>query len=96
MFFSGTALLSQLSQKRIRNLGGFVSPNGRVVGMLAVSRAFGDLDLQPFVSAYPFVNVVDIANRPDFLVVACDGIPPSSPLFVYFLHSLALAQVCGT
>jgi len=57
------------SQKRIRNLGGFVSPNGRVVGMLAVSRAFGDLDLQPFVSADPYVDVVDIQDPPDFLIM---------------------------
>jgi len=49
-------------EKRIRNLNGFVSPNGRVVGMLAVSRALGDIDLQPFVSAEPFVDVIDIAG----------------------------------
>jgi len=61
-------------EKRIRNLGGFVSPNGRVVGMLAVSRAFGDLDLQPFVSASPYINVVDITDMPDFLIIACDGV----------------------
>lgn len=57
------------AQKRIRNLGGFVSPNGRVVGMLAVSRAFGDLDLQPFISADPYVDVVDITDPPDFLIM---------------------------
>ncbi|KAL6046145.1 PPM-type phosphatase domain-containing protein [Balamuthia mandrillaris] len=61
-------------EKRIRNLGGFVSPNGRVVGMLAVSRAFGDIDLQPFVSADPFVDVYDISDPPDFLIMACDGV----------------------
>ena len=51
-----------------------MSPNGRVVGMLAVSRAFGDLDLQPFVSASPYRNVVDITDMPDFLIIACDGV----------------------
>jgi len=61
-------------EKRIRNLGGFVSPNGRVVGMLAVSRAFGDLDLQPFVSASPYINVVDVTDLPEFLIIACDGV----------------------
>jgi hypothetical protein len=65
-------------QKRIRNLGGFVSPNGRVVGMLAVSRAFGDLDLQPFISADPYVDVIDIADPPDFLILV---MPPQHPLF---------------
>jgi hypothetical protein len=63
-------------QKRIRNLGGFVSPNGRVVGMLAVSRAFGDLDLQPFISADPYVDVIDIADPPDFLILV---MPPPLP-----------------
>jgi len=61
-------------EKRIRNLGGFVSPNGRVVGMLAVSRAFGDLELQPFVSAEPHVAVLELKNSLECLVMACDGI----------------------
>jgi len=59
-------------EKRIRNLNGFVSPNGRVVGMLAVSRALGDIDLQPFVSAEPFVDVIDIGSLYDGTASAAD------------------------
>lgn len=56
-----------------------MSPNGRVVGMLAVSRAFGDLDLQPFISADPYVDVIDIADPPDFLILVMP--PPPNTLF---------------
>eukprot|EP01090_Pellita_catalonica_P016980 TRINITY_DN5030_c0_g1_i1.p1 TRINITY_DN5030_c0_g1~~TRINITY_DN5030_c0_g1_i1.p1 ORF type:complete len:723 (+),score=113.59 TRINITY_DN5030_c0_g1_i1:2554-4722(+) len=62
-------------ERRIRMQGGFVAANGRVVGKLAVSRAFGDLELRPFVSPEPFIDVIDISKKvPEFLILACDGV----------------------
>src|SRR5690606_3224650 len=61
-------------EKRIRRLGGFVSPNGRVVGMLGVSRSLGDASYSPFVSADPFVDVFEIDEEEmEFIVIGCDG-----------------------
>lgn len=42
-------------RERIVGLGGLVS-RGRVHGILAVSRALGDLELQPFVTPEPQVT----------------------------------------
>eukprot|EP00002_Diphylleia_rotans_P036837 TRINITY_DN816_c0_g2_i3.p1 TRINITY_DN816_c0_g2~~TRINITY_DN816_c0_g2_i3.p1 ORF type:complete len:767 (-),score=132.73 TRINITY_DN816_c0_g2_i3:48-2348(-) len=43
---------------RIRASGGFVTEDGRVSGMLAVSRSFGDLHLQPFVTPEPYLQSI--------------------------------------
>ena len=62
--------------ERISALGGFVS-RGRVHGILAVSRALGDLELQPFISPEPDVSVVPIpppAEAPSVLILASDGL----------------------
>jgi len=45
--------------ERIIGLGGFVL-RGRVHGILAVSRALGDLELQPYVSPCPDVSVITL------------------------------------
>lgn len=60
---------------RIRKMGGFVSPEGRTNGMLAVSRALGDSVLYPIVSAEPHIAIVHNVRR-DFshLIMACDGL----------------------
>lgn len=58
---------------RIENLGGFVLRD-RVLGMLAVSRAFGDHNLKQFVSALPFLTVTELKGDEEFVIVACDGL----------------------
>lgn len=66
---------------RITAAGGFVD-FGRVNGNLALSRAIGDFEFkksaelapeQQIVTAYPDVNVHDLADDDEFLVIACDG-----------------------
>lgn len=46
----------------------------RVQGMLAMSRAVGDLYLKPFVSAEPDVCRVKRASSDEFLIIASDGL----------------------
>jgi len=58
---------------RIEELGGFVM-RGRVLGMLAVSRAFGDHTLKQFVSARPYISKTTLTGDEEFLIVACDGL----------------------
>jgi serine/threonine protein phosphatase PrpC len=77
------ALPSELD--RIVGAGGFVS-RGRVAGILAVSRALGDLELQPYVSPVPEVSVVDLRDEAsavaaDWGSAAADE-PPPAPVLV--------------
>lgn len=63
-------------ERRIRSLGGEVTHWGRwrVQGILAVSRAIGDVSLQPFVSCEPEILEKDISADDTFLVLASDGV----------------------
>lgn len=63
-------------KERIQSLGGYVS-NGdvpRVNGILAVSRALGDKNLNPFVSPVPEVTEYLLTDYDQFLILACDGV----------------------
>jgi serine/threonine protein phosphatase PrpC len=42
--------------------------------MLAVSRALGDLILQPYVSAEPEIKKIMVSNKHKLLILACDGL----------------------
>jgi serine/threonine protein phosphatase PrpC len=60
-------------QKRIEASQGFVL-RGRVLGILAVSRSFGDHALKQFVPALPFYRKDRLVSDDRFLIVACDGV----------------------
>eukprot|EP01118_Nematostelium_gracile_P010412 TRINITY_DN3581_c0_g1_i1.p1 TRINITY_DN3581_c0_g1~~TRINITY_DN3581_c0_g1_i1.p1 ORF type:complete len:149 (-),score=35.84 TRINITY_DN3581_c0_g1_i1:3-449(-) len=73
---------TQATEKaRIEKAGGKVL-FGRVQGVLAVARAFGDIDYKlpncmgsdDFVTAKPFLNKVEITDDVEFLIIACDGL----------------------
>ena len=68
--------------RRIYNAKGFVE-DGRVNGMLALSRALGDFEYKnnsllkakdQAVTAHPDIKTVPITNDTEFVVLACDGI----------------------
>lgn len=64
---------------RIQQAGGFISFNGvwRVAGVLATSRALGDLPLKDrkFLIADPDVTIVDLDfEKPRFMILATDGL----------------------
>jgi protein phosphatase 1L len=62
--------------RRIEDLGGEVTRIGtpRVQGILAVSRALGDLHLKPYVIAEPRVAEGYLGEENDYAVLACDGV----------------------
>lgn len=63
--------------KRIEEMGGFVvNMDGlyRINGQLAVSRAIGDQQYKPIVSAEPEVRVINLTGAEDFFVIGCDGL----------------------
>jgi len=71
----------EAERKRIKEAGGSVV-FGRVLGTLAVSRAFGDGEFKlprcrataDFVSSDPFLKAVPIDENCQFMVIACDGL----------------------
>ena len=73
-------------RERIEGAGGWIA-NGRVNGVLAVSRAFGDIEYKtmketawekPFkddlISARPEIAIHHLKRSDHFMVVACDGV----------------------
>ena len=46
----------------------------RAMGILAMSRAIGDLFLKPYVSAEPEVSTIMLETKDEFFVLASDGI----------------------
>mmetsp|Transcript_43988 Transcript_43988/g.99390 ORF Transcript_43988/g.99390 Transcript_43988/m.99390 type:complete len:647 (+) Transcript_43988:87-2027(+) len=88
--------------ERIKAAGGFVSFR-RVVGRLAVSRAFGDEDYKTgtascdgkaIVVAEPEIRVEQLTPQDDFLFMACDGLFDvfSSQEAVDFIHGRLAAM----
>lgn len=64
-----------LERARIEKAGGFVGDNGRLLGRLEVSRAFGDRQFKKVgVSAVPDVSTFEISEREHFLILGCDGL----------------------
>lgn len=63
-------------ENRIRRLGGKLLYYGswRVEGVLAVSRAIGDVNLQPYITAEPEIMDKTIEPDDEYLVIATDGI----------------------
>jgi len=62
-------------QKRIKEAGGFITRQ-RVLGILAVSRSFGDHGMKDFVTATPYITETILNERGStpFLILACDGV----------------------
>lgn len=54
--------------------GGIFVFNNRVAGSLAVSRAFGNLELKKWVTAEPHLKKVALRSSDTFLILACDGL----------------------
>lgn len=63
-------------QERVKECGGFIT-RGRVLGILAVTRSFGDHGMKDFVVAAPHQSEVNLSacDQPfPFLILACDGV----------------------
>ena len=70
--------------RRIANAGGMVI-NNRVNGVLAVTRALGDVYMKDLVTGHPYTTETVIQHDTDeFIILACDGVC----LFFPFLFSL--------
>ena len=63
-----------IEEERIVEAGGFVTRQ-RVLGILAVSRAFGDHSMKDFIIASPHVREASVrAQANPILILACDGV----------------------
>lgn len=61
-------------KKRIQALHGYITENARVNGVLALSRALGDVEQQPHVTYRPDVLEMDISDAIEYVILACDGL----------------------
>ncbi len=61
---------SRTEQGRIRDLGGFISLEGRVERELHVTRAFGYHHLLPYVNANPSVREISLTPTDEFVLLA--------------------------
>jgi len=66
--------LFAVEERRIRSNGGFVTTDGRVMGRLAVSRAFGDSELITFITVDPTISVTRLTPKDEFVILGCDGV----------------------
>lgn len=60
-------------RRRVEAAGGFFLRD-RVLGILAVTRSFGDHGMKDFVSAEPFTSKVELQEGDQCLILACDGV----------------------
>ncbi|CAM9445998.1 unnamed protein product [Pylaiella littoralis] len=60
-------------EERVNAAGGFVLRN-RVLGILAVSRSFGNQGMKELVTAVPYVSETRLSSDCSFLILACDGV----------------------
>lgn len=75
-------------EQRIRSKGGWVTKEGRVMGRLAVSRAFGDIEMAPSVSVEPYISDTPLTKDDEFLIIGCDGVwYVRSTLYCSVVHS---------
>lgn len=62
-----------VEMKRIEDAGGFILRK-RVLGILSVSRSFGDHAMKKFVVARPYTTRTRLTSSDEFIIVACDGV----------------------
>jgi len=64
----------QNERERIKNAGGFVQ-NGRLMGIINLSRSIGDLDLKKHgLITFPNFFKTELTNNENFVVMASDGV----------------------
>lgn len=63
----------QDEMERIELEGGYII-NNRVMGLLAVTRAFGDQLFRPAVTCLPEITKIELDTSHEFAILACDGL----------------------
>mmetsp|Transcript_17215 Transcript_17215/g.42910 ORF Transcript_17215/g.42910 Transcript_17215/m.42910 type:complete len:278 (-) Transcript_17215:280-1113(-) len=67
--------LKPKERERIEKSGGRIEANGRINGVLEVSRAFGDFELKKYgVISRPDLRKFAAGPNDEFIIVACDGL----------------------
>jgi len=65
-------------KQRILDMKGFIDADGRVNGLVAITRALGDHHMKgpgkDFILADPYTQLIEINQDDDYLIIACDGV----------------------
>lgn len=59
---------------RVQSLGGYITENGRIMGMIAVARSLGDRAFRPYVAYTPCIKYMRVTEEYKFAIIACDGL----------------------
>lgn len=59
--------------KRVIAGGAFIR-DGRVNGMIGITRALGDHTMKQWIISTPHVTVLELQSTDEFLILACDGV----------------------
>lgn len=60
--------------QRIKSVGGFITENDRVQGIICVPRSLGDKGLKKYLSSEPYISESKITDDDQYIVIACDGV----------------------
>ena len=55
--------------RRVTDLGGFIGEDGRIMGIIAISRAIGDIELKKYIVSDPTISVTEIYKAKAYDVV---------------------------
>eukprot|EP01123_Difflugia_compressa_P002604 TRINITY_DN13345_c0_g1_i1.p1 TRINITY_DN13345_c0_g1~~TRINITY_DN13345_c0_g1_i1.p1 ORF type:complete len:201 (-),score=36.34 TRINITY_DN13345_c0_g1_i1:59-571(-) len=65
-------------KQRVLNARGFIDAEGRVNGLVAITRALGDHHMKGpnknFIVGEPYTQMVELTPEDDYLILACDGV----------------------
>lgn len=64
---------SEAECERITSSSGFII-NGRVNGVIAVTRSLGDHNMKEWLISDPYFKAVELAAEDSHLILACDGV----------------------
>jgi len=68
----------ETEKQRIIDMKGFIDKDGRVNGLVAITRALGDHHMKgpgkDYILADPYFQLIELAPEDDYLILACDGV----------------------
>ncbi|XP_065184793.1 PH domain leucine-rich repeat protein phosphatase 1-like isoform X1 [Sycon ciliatum] len=77
---------------RVTRVGGFITPEGKVNGLLSATRVIGTASLNPYIIPEPSLLSIELAAEDELLIIGCAG------LWLHVTHqdAVAMARECSS